>query len=72
MLHIAGKPFSPVMGNQQDFKPASLLDKAEQMSQESKVVLEKSNILMLGPTGSGVLEILILEKYSIIHVLYFK
>jgi len=54
VLHIAGKPFSPVMGNQQqDFKPASLLDKAEQMSQESKVVLEKSNILMLGPTGSG-------------------
>ena len=59
MLHIAGKPFSPVMGkqqnNQQDFKPASLLDKAEQVSQEAKVVLEKSNILMLGPTGSGLL-----------------
>lgn len=57
VLHIAGKPFSPVMGkqqnNQQDFKPASLLDKAEQVSQEAKVVLEKSNILMLGPTGSG-------------------
>ena len=41
--------------NQQDFKPASLLDKAEQVSQEAKVVLEKSNILMLGPTGSGLL-----------------
>jgi len=61
VLHIAGKPFSPVVGNkQQDGQTSGMFNKTpnvldKQMAEESEtnVVLEKSNILMLGPTGSG-------------------
>ena len=61
-MHIAGKPFSPVVGNkQQDGQTSGMFNKTpnvldKQMAEESEtnVVLEKSNILMLGPTGSGV------------------
>jgi len=63
VLHIAGKPFSPVVGstnNKQQqadappySKPSTILDKQVAEETETNVILEKSNILMLGPTGSG-------------------
>jgi len=58
VLHIAGKPFSPVVGGKQQTdpnynKPSAILDKQVVEETETNVFLEKSNILMLGPTGSG-------------------
>lgn len=59
VLHIAGKPFSPVVGNSKpdanfgSKSSSTIFDKQVAEDPVTNIVLEKSNILMLGPTGSG-------------------
>jgi len=59
VLHIAGKPFSPVVGGKQEIQSNNLFvknkpfDKQLAEDTDTDIILEKSNILMLGPTGSG-------------------
>ena len=66
-MHIAGVPYGTVLGGQSETKkppPPADVYKAQFNSEISnkdggeesnKVTLEKSNILLVGPTGSGTL-----------------